>query len=436
MSETLIRAVVGGQDTVLTLTELSAALAGTPAEPQPSPGIDENATFIDEGDQPGWAISNGTKTSPVDSWVRNTKTTAAGPGLSSAMSKPVAYPAAGKDFIVYGKVRAKNAPGCFSVVWLLNGSKSLSIWFGSADAATATPGAICIRGAYGGALPVSVVASGVDYENEPVEFALHFDSKYSTLNCYFMRSGQPPEFRGRVRCDNFQAPTIQTVTGSMAPAGTWIEHDYLMVCRPNVIGIGDSIEDGRVGFSADPSLNALDGQSNWRAHADILPSLRNRLVVNKGVPGNTSAQIASRVQADAIDHGARIVVVGCSNNDYYNGVSMSARTANIQATVSAAKEAGLLCVLRNSVYGSTSPVISGSAVTNGAYRSYHKSWWDSYAESILGADALCGLAGLISESTGYVEHSYLGSDGVHPVTAGYEVIGAEVGQAIAEAIAQ
>lgn len=435
MTETLIRAVVEGQDTLLTLSELSAALAGSPTDPKPSPAIDENATFIDEGGQSGWTISNGTKTAPSERWVRNTKTTSAGPGLSSVLSKPVSYPAAGKDFIVYGKVRAKNAAGCFSVVWLLSGTKSLSIWFGSANASTSSPGHICIRGSYGGAYPVAIVASGVDYENDPVEFALHFDSKFNTLNCYFMRAGQPPEFRGRVRCDNFQAPTIQTVTGSMAPAGTWIEHDYLMVCRPNIIGIGDSIEDGRVGFSADPSLNAMDGQSSWRAHADVLPELRNRLVVNKGVPGNTSAQIAARIQADAIDHGPRIVVIGCSNNDYYNGVSASARTANIQAAVSATKEAGMLCVLRNSVYGGSAPVVAGSPVTNGAYRAYHKSWWDSYAGSISGADALCELSGLISGSTGYVDASYLGSDGVHPVASGYAIIGAEVSQAI-DGIAQ
>lgn len=392
--------------------------------------IDENATFSDDGDIADWSISNGTKTTPADSWVRNTKVTAAGAGSSSILSRTVSYPAAGKDFIVYGRTRAKNANSCFSVVWLLSGSKSLSIWFGSADAATATTGAVSIRGSYGGQLYVAQVASGLDYENDPIEFALHFDSKFNTLNCYFMRDGQPPEFRGRVRCEAFQAPTIQTVTGSMAPAGTWIEHDYLMVCRPNIIGIGDSIEDGRMGFSADPSLNATNGQSNWRAYANVLSGLRNRLIVNKGVPGNTSAQISTRIQSDAIENGPRIVVVGCSNNDYYNGVSSLERTANVQTTVSAVAASGAKCVLRNSVYGGQTPVVAGSLITDGSYLAYHRTWWEDYSASIVGVDALCDLSGMLSPEGGYVCAGLLGADGVHPVADGYSIIGHQVSELI------
>ncbi|WP_448693610.1 GDSL-type esterase/lipase family protein [Pseudomonas rhizophila] len=424
MSETLIRAVVDGQDMLLTISELSAALSCNQPNPQPAPAIDENSTFIDEGELSGWTISNGTKTAPWPSWVRNTKTSSPGPGMSSVLSRPVSYPAASKDFIVYGKVRAKNAPGCFSVVWLMSGSKSLSIWFGSADAASASQGAISIRGSFSDALHVKQVGSGFDYESEPVEFALHFDSKFSTINCYFMRDGQPPEFRGRVRCEAFQAPTIQTVTGSGAPAYTWIEHDYLMVCRPNIIGIGDSIEDGRMGFSADPSINAVDGKSSWRAHALLLQGLRNRLVVNKGVPGNTSEQVLSRIYSDAVDNGPRYIVVGCSNNDYGSGVTHEKRTENIVSTVSAVSQSGIKCILRNSLYGSSSPIVGGSAVTNGAYRDYHKLWWDTQAAAISGVDYLIDpMTVLRNAADDYVNSEYLAPDGVHPNVAGYTVIG-------------
>ncbi|WP_432783741.1 GDSL-type esterase/lipase family protein [Pseudomonas corrugata] len=428
MNDVTVKATIDGVDSNISISDLKLLIS----QAQMPFVMDENATFIDEGESmTGWSITNGSKTQ-ANSCIRNTKSSAAGPGLSSTLSKLVQYPPSGKDFLMLGGVRAKKAAGQFSVVWLLSGTKSISIWLGSADAATATPGAISIRGITGTTANVLQVATGVDYENELVEFALHFDSKFNTVNCYFMRSGQPPEFAGRVKCDYFQAPSIQTVTGSMTSPGNWIEHDYLMICKPNIIGIGDSIEDGRVAFSADPSLNAVNHQSTWRAHANLLPGLRNRIVVDKGVPGNTSAQILSRVVADAIEHGPRCIFVGCSNNDYANSVSAASRKANIQATVDTVTQSGIKCALRNSLYGTSTPVVSGSAVTNGAYLNYHKSWWDSYSSQISGVDYLVDvMAAMKNQDDWYVNPAYAGSDGVHPNVAGYTAMGSALEISIA-----
>lgn len=418
MSETLIRATVDGVDTLLTVEELRTALDYT--TPLPKPSLDENATFVDEGVLlGGWTITNGAKTQS-SSRIRNTKTSAPGAGLSSILSKPVQYPAFGKDFIMYGSVRAKKATGQFSVVWLLSGTKSLSIWLGSADAATATPGAICIRGITGTTINTLQIASGVDYENEDIKFGLHFDTKYNTVNCYFLKDGYPPEFKGRVACDYFQASTIQTVTGSITTAGNWIEHDYLMVCKPNIIGFGDSIEDGRVGFSADPSLSALNPLSSWRAYTNLLPTLRNRIVVNKGVPGNTSTQMLARIQSDVIDQQPNCIFLGCSNNDFAASVSFTTRSSNIQTMIDLVKSSGAISVLRNSLYGTSLPVVGGVTITDGSYLTYHKTWWDNYKPLLSGTYLTVDpMVVLKSSLTEYVDSVNTGSDGVHPNVAGY-----------------
>jgi len=310
----------------------------------------ENSTFNDEGTSTAeWTPTNGTM-SQSGSVVRLTKTT---DGIHAAADKTITFTPSNSDYILYGKVKAKYVANNAAVIVLLNGSKETTMWIGSNDANTASLGSISMVGVTGASTRnVASIATGYNYETNYIEFAFQFDYKFNALTAWFKEADGRWKFKGRVAANWHSSPSIRLGFTDYAPSGSWIEFDYLMLSRPNIAVISDSISAGATLFDPDPANGLSNDESTWMRHAVLYPSLRNNLVVNKGVGGNTSAQILSRI-SDVTSNGAKVVFLQASNNDESAAISLLTRTSNIQGAVNAFAASGASTVLINGLYGTS-----------------------------------------------------------------------------------
>jgi lysophospholipase L1-like esterase len=373
---------------------------------------DNNDSFNDEGAATtGWTATNATLATS-GGYLRETKSGAG----SSSMAKAMTFTPTDQDYILYGKARASTGTNHIGVIWFLNGSKEVSIWFGSATADTSYAGGnVSICGTTGASTRnVANAQGGLSYDTTAVEFALHFDKKWGRLNCFFLESGKW-RFKCRVACDWFTSTEIAVLNTSATPTGGWCEFDHLTLCKPNIMAIGDSICQGKTLFSPDPADALTNNTNSWQYHCQIYQSLRNNLIVNKGVGSNTSADIASRVVADCMDHDPRVVFVHASSNDQ-RVASQSTRTTNVQNTVNSITGAGGAAVILNAMYGTSA--YAGQPTL----RDYMFDWWDNYAPTVTGqAGNINAMHPLLSG--GYMDGALTESDEIHPTASGYQLIG-------------
>ncbi|MFM2254180.1 MAG: hypothetical protein RJB68_2517 [Pseudomonadota bacterium] len=393
--------------------------------PAPAPA-DENATFNDEGTSlTGWTATNSTL-SNASSWNRQTKITA---GSFAAMSKTIStFTPTNRDWILYGKCRAANTG--IGAVWMLNGSKEVSLWFGTSAANSSfTAGAVSLSGttSSGAVRNVASCATGLSYSTEPVEFALQYDSKFGKLACFFREADGKWKFKAQVACEWFSSTTLEVVNASNAPSGFWVEFDYLSLCKPNFVAIGDSICEGKTLFSPNQTLALTNDESTWQRNAVLAPTFRNNLIVNKGVGGQSSTQILARI-AEATREGPRVVFLHASSNDEATGVSQTTRTSNIQASMDAITAAGQQVILLNAMYGK-----SGGADNSPTpdLRDYMTTWWTTKAASLSGNYMAIDIMASIIDGSGFMQSGLTQSDGIHPTPAGYAAIGDSIERSFA-----
>ena len=378
--------------------------------------LSENAVFNDEGESAvGWSNVGATLDVVSGTYLRVTRSAS---GVPSYMSRPIAATPSGTDFILYGKARAKYTANSAGVIWLQAGAQEVSIWFGSADASIAiTQGAISIRGTTtAGVSQVAQVASGWDYEQYAVDFALHYDAKWGTLTCWFREWDGRWKFRGRVQCDWIGASSIEVLTTISSAAGSWIEFDHLTLARPNIALLSDSIGAGDTLFSPNPAIGWTNDESTWMRHAALYPGLRNNLVVNKGVGGNTSAQMLARV-ADVTSTGAQLVFFHASTNDYPQAVGLPTKASQTQSIIDAIATAGGQTVLLNAVYGTR------ALADNPGRRDYGRVWWEEYMTTLYGVACAIDIMSPMSDVNQYMDPALCQADGVHPNVLGYTAIG-------------
>ena len=188
------------------------------------------------------------------------------------------------------------------------------------------------------------------------------------------------------------------ITLSTAPSGAWLEFDFWTIARPNLVVIGDSIAEGKTLYSPNRSLALANYLSTWTRYAALYPSLRNNLVVNKGVGSETSAATLARI-ADATGQSPRVVVLHASTNDEVNGISLADRTDNIQDTVDAVSTSGATTVLLNAMYGTSS--YSGNTPTPD-HRDYMTTWWGTNMPTLTGAFVPVNIMTPIVDGSGYM----------------------------------
>lgn len=384
---------------------------------------DDNSTFNDEGEAvAGWTASNGTL-SASGSYLRLTKTAA---GSNSSMTKAITFTPTNRDFILYGKVRASAvSSGDMSVVWLLNGTKEISFWLGSRDAANTAPnqiiGSASLLTTTGSTTynRIEVAANGLAYDTTAVEFALHFCSKFLQVTCWFREADGRWKFKARAACDWFSSTQIQVLKSTNAPAGSWVEFDYLTLAKPNIVAIGDSICAGATLYNPNRTSDLTNDESTWMRHCRLYPSRRNNLIVNKGVGSQTSAQIQARI-AEATGEGPRIVVVHASSNDELFSITKAARTTNIQNSINAINAAGQFPLLLNAMYGTQA---GADNTPTPDLRDYMTDWWDNYRPTLSGPFGALDIMRPMIDGNGFMQSSLTQSDGIHPTPAGHQVVG-------------
>lgn len=391
-------------------------------------GFDENAVFQDEGGATtGWSAANGAMSVPSAGYTRLSKTV--GSGSVALATKSADFVADNRDWIMLGKARASRGTNHCLCIWFLNNGDPINpdsnaaIWFGSTNATVGgyadTAMSIICTTSLGTVRNVASLGTGYDYETTPVEFALHYDTKWSVLNCFLRQSDGTWLWKARVAGEFFSPPDIQMAIGSTAPSGAWVEFDYLLTCRPNLMSIGDSICEGKTLFSPDPALALTDPSSTYQRYLVAYQNLRNNLVINKGVGGQTSTQIQSRLNADVIVHGPRVVLLHASTNDTVGGISQSTRTSNIQSCINAIAAISARTVLLNAMYGTSSNAL------NPGLRDYMLEWWNTYRPTLSGTFTEVDIMQPLL-SGGYMSAALTQADNIHPTPSGYVAIAAPI----------
>lgn len=390
----------------------------TAAFPSPAlpPLFDENYTFNDEGAaSAGWTAANAAIT--TDGTVLRLTKNVASTSVNASMTKTIALPGTNKDFIFYGKVRMSQGSNHSGAIWLSDGTRYYIMWLNYNDehpTVKIVQGAISFTYNNSGTVNAKQVQTGADTANNWTEFALQYDHKFGALNCFYREADGRWMLKGRVAAGFFNAVQVQVLTITNAPQNSWMEFDYLSVCRPNLMVIGDSIPAGETLYNPNLSLNKADYTSTWARYAKLYPALRNNLVVNKGVGSESSTQTLARI-TDVTDQAPKVVFLHASTNDQVLGVSSGTRTTNITNSVNAIEAAGAQCVLLNAMYGTSSNSI------NPAHRDYMKNWWDASATSVGSYGTVDIMTPLLSG--GYMADAKTQSDKIHPNPTGHQGIG-------------
>lgn len=377
----------------------------------------ENATFQDEGTSTaGWTATDMTM-AVNGSILRATKTNAAGAGAQ--ITKPVTLPAGGKDYILY--VRMRSNVGC--VCWLANAADGASVtrtntlWLNAINSGAPSSGSLSVTGyTSDGAGKNLTFAEGFDTATNWVDAALHFDSKFKTLSVYLRRADGSLDYKGRVAHDFVAMPALTFRTLSGAAAGSWIEFDFVQVCAPNLVVVGDSIAEGKNGFSPNMSLGLNNYLTTWMNYARAYLGLRNNLIVGKGVGSERSEQTAART-ADYAGIGAKLVFVHASSNDTAANTTLAARTSNTQAIIDAVKASEAKAVLLNAMYGTA---VNG---LNPGYRDYLHDWWTNYRLTLTKVDQYIDIMQPIRTTDNFMRADLTESDAIHPKAEGDRLIG-------------
>lgn len=380
--------------------------------------IDENATFNDEGTAiTGWTPTGATL-STSNSYVRATKTAAV--GATCTMNKPWTFTPNNRDFILYGKIRASAVSQFDATVFTIyNGSKEVAIWLGYTGTTYAL-GASCILGNQGASIvKAPITTTGLDYHVTAVEFALQYDTKFGQLNCWFREPDGRWKLKARLTCDYVSHTQIAVSKHTDAPVSSWFEFDYLTLCQPNIIAIGDSHCAGATLFDPNLTLALSDDESTWMRHCPIYPSFRNNLIVNKGVGAQTSAVINARIN-EVTRENPRVVFLHASSNDTPSTVTKAVRRANIQSSITAINSLGQQVVLLNSLYGTS------TYINNPEYRDYMKSWWAEDKENLEGLSAAIDIMQPIKSTTDFLSDGLAAADKVHVTPTGFNLIGSYI----------
>jgi lysophospholipase L1-like esterase len=334
-------------------------------------------------------------------------------GAATGWNKTITGPSSG-DYIFYLKARysaAADSPYTISLGGSGDQRFRISLGYNWATAARETSRVSARINATGFAGPLSATAGTT------VEVAMQYDSRVGAGN-FFMKESGFWKFYGSVALSDPYRNVIRVATD--ADANSTFDIVEAFFAKPNIVSIGDSICAGANLFNPNPAQYAGidDYDSTWMAHANIYPEIRNNLIVNYGIGGNTSAQILARTQ-DMLDKTTpRLVFVHSSTNDYGASVPNATRTTNIQGTIDLVKNAGASAVLLNSVYPN-----AGSA-NSPANADYYREWWSAYSQDISGIAYKVDIMGDSAILDGnYMDTSFTQSDGVHPNVDGYTLIG-------------
>lgn len=370
--------------------------------------LNNNAVFEDEcTSTTDWAATNGNLDLYDPKGLTFIKTSATGTSAIVKRTFPITEK---KDFLVFSKVKTT----AMCTLWLLSGSNTSAIWFNQkleSGTTSKQQGSITLVGKDGTIQRNNAV---VDATTDTwFEFALHFDSKFNTLNLYTLNANVWV-WRGRVSTTIFlpTSGTIDFAMSSLEDSAASLTVEHLYVCYPNLAVFGDSIAAGSTGFNPDATLGLTDPQSQWTYNLNAFSNVKNSIVVNKGVGGQSSLELLNRVE-DITSLNAKICFLHASTNDLFKSVSSADRTTNISNTITAIKAESTICVLLNAMYGTQT-----YNSTYPGHKSYMQDWWDNSSQTV-GADLAIDISIPVLNEDGYMATTKTQSDGIHPNNGGY-----------------
>jgi len=194
-----------------------------------------------------------------------------------------------------------------------------------------------------------------------------------------------------------------------------------------IVGLGDSTTAGTPGFKS-PVEAPPHGEGDIRSQyaywlGERHPDWR---VLNRGVNGERSDEIAARVDRDVLSHAPELLVVIAGVNDVYQGRPVEHTTRHLRAIFDRAAEAGIPVVAGSIVpYNTATPdqnarmrAINGW-ITAEAGRDANLTFVDTRA-AVAAADDPDRLAG--------------SPDGLHPDVNGYRRMAEAIGNVVAEVL--
>jgi lysophospholipase L1-like esterase len=137
---------------------------------------------------------------------------------------------------------------------------------------------------------------------------------------------------------NRAVPTIAVICVVLAAAVFWLR-------QPSSIPDTDYLRNGRQLICFGDSLTYGTGAPADMSYPAQLARLLNRLVINAGVPGNTTADALGRLQRDVLDRSPGIVLLTLGGNDLKNRVSPTTAFDNLRKIVVRIQKKGALVVV-------------------------------------------------------------------------------------------
>lgn len=202
------------------------------------------------------------------------------------------------------------------------------------------------------------------------------------------------------------APSKDAIRDKLVALDASIAATYVPHGGNRLVAIGDSLTDWN-------SPTAGTWAINFVQEATLLAGGRLQWVANKGVGGNTTAQMLARFDADVTPNDPSIVVVEGGINDSAGSVTVATFAANITAIHAKCVAIGALCVLTT--------VTPQSESARKPFVSNYNTWLRRYAADS-GLPLIDFHDALADVATGDLDAAYDNGDGIHPNTAGHKVM--------------
>lgn len=378
---------------------------------------DDNTLYVDECETTtGWTLSGGGTATLTTNGSQISL--GGGNGISKTAIKNITQVPASNDFIVYFRAQAGYGAGQYSYLLLTNSSSAekLGIYFGYNWATTSvTQGAISVL--VNATSPNATLITGYDY-SVATDYAIQVDRNRGVIN-FFMKDNATGkwDFKNSV---TYFAGILDSAKVSIslgAGSATSLNLEYFLTARPNIVAIGDSITAGATLFNPNPAVygGVDNGNSTIWKHAKIYQSLRNNLIVNKGIGSETSGGLLTRI-AEATAHSPRVVFLMASNNDR-GTYTQAQRTTNIQSSINAIIAASAQPILLNAMY------VNSGDPNQTAHNLYFRDWWNNYSPTLTDVDVKINIVEAAADGDGNLAAANSQSDGIHPNIAGYTLIG-------------
>jgi lysophospholipase L1-like esterase len=200
-----------------------------------------------------------------------------------------------------------------------------------------------------------------------------------------------------------------------------------METKVRIVAMGDSTTAGTPGF-ASPIEAPPDGRGDERSQYAYWLMQRHPDwdVLNRGVNGERTDQIAARFERDVVDAAPRVVVIIAGVNDLYQGRSADDVTRGLRGMYDRAARAGIRVVA-----GTIIPFNTATADQNERMRSVNR-WIREQAErnaAIGFVDTRAAVA-----APGSPDTLVSSPDKLHPSADGYRLMAEAIGPSIIAAL--